>query len=190
MDKLETVHTLTTIVESMLPRFGSKPKDRQWDLKCPSVALYIHLDLRTSFFNDDGREVNASANLHFIFERPSNYTKVWVAQSDLWGCPDRDRFIMSHDHDSCWRDISIHDVVRSLQADVLAQTEQFGRPPDEKTVRSKMHSFHSIHSISWVRVTYEKDPDDIRSHAKRLITLEPITRKQAMEEGSILERDA
>lgn len=182
MDQLNTAQTIASIVEAMLPRFGSKPRDLWCNPDIPSLALYFHLDMRASYFAEDGEEANGSTNIHFIFERPSNYTKVWICINDNWGKPEPEEFKMLTDHDSCWRSFSseiLHAVI-NMRDKVLAEVATWDNAPDEKLVRNRMSDFNCIHAIEWVQVTYVKDDTDGRSHNKALTGIKSMKTTEAM----------
>jgi len=181
MDQLKTDHTVCAIVEAMLPRFGSKPRDLTYNMDFPSLALYFCLDMRAFFFADNGDEARESVNLHFIFERPTNYTKVWYAANDSGSVPKASEFRMLSDHDSCWRSFSseILTPVIEMRDKVRATVKaEFSNPPEEKVVRRKMSDFNNIHAIEWVQVLYKKNPED--THRKILTDIKPFPTNEAM----------
>lgn len=81
---------VNTLVDTMLPAFHDK-------------GLYIRLRVQTLDSWKSGAKT-ASAYIHFIFCRPSSYTKVFVCVSDKHTVPDIDKFTMKVDHDCCWRE--------------------------------------------------------------------------------------
>lgn len=107
---------ITALVEFALPRFS--PEDK---------FLHIPIDARATIYDDDG-ESETYRDIHFLFQRPHNYTKVFIAidgwkyavipgekyrrREWKWLTKDRVHGIkglndlnwhMTSDHDSCWR---------------------------------------------------------------------------------------
>jgi hypothetical protein len=65
----------------------------------------VPVDARLSYYGGS-REIKHNADIHLIFHRPSNYTKVfWHVVYDGF-IPDykipEDGWVMESDHDSCW----------------------------------------------------------------------------------------
>jgi len=96
MLKIDLTQTIPSIVETMLPKYSD-----------PSLGLLITLDLR-----DNCYETNKSAAtiLYFLFQRPSNYTKVLVKYKfnewlDCSSDPiyNETYYTKYSDHDSCWK---------------------------------------------------------------------------------------
>lgn len=143
--------SLATVVEAMLPRGTSVyapyvrgvPLDR-------SRGLYVCLDLRVACHQDDRR---------------SNYTKVWSVINDSWMKPEPGAFTMKSDHDSCWRTDGFRDVTDAYFT--ILHDLRANLPPSFRDI----HEFSTIHSINWVEIEWEKDPDDERGYRKVLTHL-------------------
>ena len=116
--KVEVADAAVAIVEAMLPRFS--PEDR---------FLHIPVGASVSCYSVDGRDTDVTVHrdIHLLFHRPHNYTKVWVAMDGwfkmyeqpegqrfgkwVWRQISDDRFYnlndldwyMTSNHDSCWR---------------------------------------------------------------------------------------
>lgn len=79
---------ICTMVEAMLPRFS--PED---------ICLAIQVDMRFYLHEEDRC---ASEIITLVFQRPSNYTKVFAAYGR--GFAFEHDYDFESDHDSCWRD--------------------------------------------------------------------------------------
>jgi hypothetical protein len=105
--KIDTESVIGVIVEAMLPRFSDE-----------NLGLIVSLDMRLTDYGygDDGNtrerpEKNVGKYLHFMFIRPSNYTKVyfWESPKSSKGLDINPKYHrelvwdMICDHDSCWR---------------------------------------------------------------------------------------
>lgn len=121
MNGLNVENTVSTIVESMLPRFS----DRQ-------LALHVTLQFNVSDFGygKDGntrerKELRVAEYINFLFLRPSNYTKVfsWIPDSKASGLELSPRYktkiwTFECDHDSCWRD-SIGTITNRVWSNII-----------------------------------------------------------------------
>lgn len=106
---LSARHVIPTVVEAMLPRFS----DHKLGLQ-----MTIQLHVADHGYGKDGntrerRALEKNRMVHFIFVRPSNYTKVFVwlpddkpttVGLDLWPDGRELEWNLESDHDSCWRD--------------------------------------------------------------------------------------
>ena len=165
--------SLATVVEAMLPRGTSVyapyvrgvPLDR-------SRGLYVCLDLRVACHQDGAIEADSkkeearrSIVVHLVFDRRSNYTKVWSVINDSWMKPEPGAFTMKSDHDSCWRTEGFRDVTDAYFT--ILHDLRANLPPSFRDI----HEFSTIHSINWVEIEWEKDPDDERGYRKVLTHL-------------------
>ena len=99
--------TIAAIVEAMLPRFS--------DSKL-GLHMEIDMDFADHGYGADGstrerKSKNVRRSIHFLFVRPSNYTKVlvWETPQDAVGLNrspvyEQKEWFLASDHDSCWRD--------------------------------------------------------------------------------------
>jgi len=130
--------SITTLVEYALPRFS--PVDKLFHLNVgASMNIY-----------DDDEDSRASRMIHFLFQRPGNYTKVFVAIEDYeyrviadddprhWK---RSEWVkledglrafnalelndlhwrMTCDHDSCWRSDGVQSVLHEIRQHMMAE---------------------------------------------------------------------
>lgn len=101
--------SVAQIVEAMLPRHSDR-----------NLGLLIQLKMEASDFGygDDGNTIEREPqhhrqDIHFLFVRPSNYTKVFVCMPDFreFRIIDVERvWKQTSDHDSCWRSDGMRDV--------------------------------------------------------------------------------
>lgn len=94
MMNMQVADAVQTIVECCLPRFSGK-----------DVGLYVPIDAQLSHYGET-HETRYTVDIHLLFHRPSNYTKVfWHVVYDGF-VPDykipEDGWVMESDHDSCW----------------------------------------------------------------------------------------
>ena len=150
--QLSAEASLATFVGAMLPRFS--PKGR---------ALYIHVKCSLDCYPDEKDDDGEHWSLHLIFERPSNYTKVWVSLEDQWHIPRPDTFVMRSDHDSCWRT----DGFRDLFQEYLSHRDAL----EERQPGERQCAFHIVNKVHFVEVEYE--PRDLAEpHEKKLTKIE------------------
>lgn len=110
--KLEAESVIASIVEAMLPRFSDKQL---------GLLIGVDMDVGDNGYGKDGntrerKELHVRQRLYFLFQRPSNYTKVlfWQPKDNAvgWDCspagvyaqPAIQEWHLESDHDSCWRD--------------------------------------------------------------------------------------
>jgi hypothetical protein len=89
--ELNIESALREIVEVVLPRWSDS-----------HLGLQLSLDASYSYFGDKHRKAEFRREIRFLFQRPMNYTKVFV---QVMGRDD-DRYSklwkLTCDHDSCW----------------------------------------------------------------------------------------
>lgn len=129
---------IPNIVETMLPRFSD-----------PNLGLSITLDLRDNDY-DYAPEKSSATIIRFIFQRPSNYTKVLVSYGfnnfpDINNNPKRKviYFEKHSDHDSCWKS----DGLNILNTHWNNVKKYFGKHPNEI---SSFYSFSIFDKIKYV----------------------------------------
>lgn len=88
-------HAIETLVELLIPRFS--PQD---------TAFHVVIDARMTIYGENS-DRGLTKEIHFLFQRPNNYTKVFFFMTDkhlrLKEIPS-DAWELKVDHDSCWRD--------------------------------------------------------------------------------------
>lgn len=170
---LAAENTVSTLVRAMLPEFGSLPhyledssRYLDWDPKTtPTKALYVSVHLRLSTYSEEGEEDGESRMVHFVFERPSNYTKVFTVVDDAWSIPKPEAFVMKSDHDSCWRS----DGLRDLSTVYLEMLHLLR----ERNPELRVSEFNIIREIKWVEISYEPiDPKD--RYRKKITSIKEI----------------
>lgn len=158
---LNAEHTVTTLVACLLPRRGSMNMHTRHDPFSPSKALYVSLDLRLSAHQKD-ETGHTSRIVHLIFERPSNYTKVWAVTDDAWQVPKPEAFTMRSDHDSCWRSDGLR-VITEAYSDLFEKLR-------ERNPGCSPSEFCVIHAVQWLSIEYAPvstaDP-----HVKRITSI-------------------
>lgn len=135
-------------------------------------GLLVTLDLRLQYENDERKR--ASGSVHFVFERPSRYCKVWTnAARESWGLPQLAEWELVSDHDSCWRDgvrSAINKEYFRQANEIDARNRGEGRPLPRKLAESCY-----VHRVERVRLAYEPiDPLD--PYRKRLTALDVVAR--------------
>jgi len=117
-------NAIVTMVEMMLPRFSPD-----------NIGLMITLDLRANNFktNYDKSDIEnrCSTMITFIFQRPSNYTKVMAFREYSFGdlspkLNEETEVDLLSDHDSCWSS----DGFRILDKDWIEKSNTIGHPRD------------------------------------------------------------
>lgn len=155
---------IASIVDAMLPRGGSVIDES--DHKAPTRALKITLSLHGAYYAEE-ESFTTGRLVTLIFERRSNYTKVWSFATGRLEEPDLSDFVMMSDHDSCWRSdglLSIDDAHSDIRNNLDNQTKHLGDVSDEYSF------FHTFFDISWFEITYEPiDPSD--TYRKKLTSL-------------------
>ena len=127
---------VNAIVEAMLPRFSNEHK---------FLYVPVHADV-TCYSADGGEEdVTVYRDIHFLFNRPHNYTKVFIAITgyDYRLPEDAEKFArrswvkltnetqhvdmnqlawyMTSDHDSCWRTDGVDSPMFAIREDMIDQ---------------------------------------------------------------------
>lgn len=103
--QIDLDNVLTKIVEAMLPRFSPQ-----------NEGLLVTLDARMYIYSDDGEsDCDVSKMFHVLYNRPNNYTKVFVAMNDSWFINDikPEDWDNTSDHDSCWTTDGIRPLTRA-----------------------------------------------------------------------------
>lgn len=141
--------TIRTLVEAMLPRGSGRGK-----------ALYVVLVFKSAIYTDEDAYEQFS-QVHLLFERPSNYTKVFSLISNSFPRPSVDMFRMTSDHDSCWATDGLVDVFdgHMLNVDALREKDPNGR----------ISTFNCIYSVRHVEIEYDRDPEN--PHRKILTSI-------------------
>lgn len=97
--EMKVSYAIQALVEAMLPRFSDE-----------HLGLKINVEARLSYFEQipdgGGMETKHWADIHLLFHRPTNYTKVFwcVALDSVVHYFDLlpDMWDLKSDHDSCW----------------------------------------------------------------------------------------
>lgn len=157
------------IVEAMLPRGGSVETDGSLMEKCghkgPTKALVISVSITARYHADNGDEHLGSQTVHLVFERPTNYTKVWAAKGMGYALPDPTDFVMLSDHDSCWRCFDTHLFDTRLEVRKLDGLDKL-----DGASRKRIRDYNTIERIAWYTIEYEAVDD--RGYKKMLTRLD------------------
>ena len=160
--------TVAAIVDALLPRGGSLLPDQKWAGEGdPTRALYIKVRLSLSIYanEEDEDDIMEGATIHLLFERPTNYTKVWscVKFRGDGHMVTLEDWVMKSDHDSGWRTDGMRDIPQTY-LDLLGKVrEQAGA---ERMAR--LSEYNTIDSIKWAHVTWKHA--DYSNRHKKLIT--------------------
>ena len=164
---------IPSIVEAMLPRFS--PKD---------IALAITLDLRDSVYSEDHEEDSTATICRFLFQRPSNYTKVLVNykfnnfHEHVYPETTLIHYEKHSDHDSCWRS----DGMRILSTHWQNVNEYFGKHPNDV---HKFYTFSMFDSIKYVKLVKF---DEIRQKEDNWARAYSVQYKPITFDGSIISK--
>ena len=93
MLKINSSDVVCMLVENLLPRGSGQDKG-------------LHIEVEANMVHPKTRKEKRKY-IHFIFQRPMNYTKVFCAVLDRpasFNSLNKDDFKFLCDHDSCWRD--------------------------------------------------------------------------------------
>ncbi len=130
---------IQSLVEVMLP-IGSEH------------GLFIMCDLRLEI---EKYKLATSKDVGFSFYRPTNYTKVFVAESDRWIEPEASAFVLTSDHDSCWRSDGVDSVISRYYFEMAKSIQ------GKKEIAPKdMWEFVNFHEIKLVKVEVDRVRDE------------------------------
>jgi len=141
--------TISAFIEALLPTFSPKGK-----------AVYVRIKCGLNVYPEEGEDDGESWTIHMLFERPSNYTKVWVSLENTWPLPAPETFEIRSDHDSCWRTDGFTDLF-----------EQYLKHRDALEARKpgqRQSPFHCVDKVCFAGVEYE--PIDQRDRYKKRLT--------------------
>lgn len=117
---------ITSTVEALLPKFSD-----------PEKGLMIRLEFSIISHNED--DVFYSTRiLELIFQRPSNYTRVFSRVLDVKKNVLKD-WRNTSNHDSCWRSEGLKDVFEcymDVRSDMEKQNPSFNFKEDEVSITS------------------------------------------------------
>ena len=137
-------------------------------------ALYFHLDLRLSMY-DDGKTYNRAQGLHLLYHCRKGYQ--WVS---VFSAITDNPFVKldkvtewNHEvsHDSCWTDLSvISDLYFKMAAEVIADAKADGYKKDIAPADLHEHNGFSLFGelYDWVPVEIKK-ADPASSDWKKII---------------------
>lgn len=104
-DFMNAEHTITNIVEAMLPR-GTYER----------LGLKVCVEISATDYGSEDSDFDdqktAWRQLQFIFVRPSNYTQVYV--KEITNRQEDAKWELHSDHDSCWRSDGLRKVFKCL----------------------------------------------------------------------------
>ena len=147
------------MVRMVLPRFSPE-----------NQVLYINIDARLSLYKASEKEKKETRDIHLLFNRPGNYTKVfWHVVNNGIIHHDKipkDGWDLKCDHDSCWTSDGLQSPLFDIRCKMM---DAF-----KKEVRSELSWFVNFGMFSGVRV-FEADIQKVPSadpyDRKYLITL-------------------
>ena len=183
---MSVADSITTLVEYALPRFS--PADKLFHLTV-GARMDIH---------DDDEPGRSSRMIHFLFQRPGNYTKVFVAMEDYayrviadddsrnWK---RSEWVklkdglrafhaselnnlhwrMTCDHDSCWRSDGVQSVLHEIRQHMMAEvTGGDNSRCKEVSHYNNICSFHQPEFIQ-AEVVVDEEANNLRSSGSTYI---------------------
>jgi len=107
-------------------------------------------------------DCEASAQVHFLVFRPTNYTQVYAVVDDSWKTPEIDQWALQSDHDSCWKTDGfsvLNEVWFSLR--------------DKTTPKNDLEGFRHhcfIHKVERVTVETERGTDTWGPGRRRVVS--------------------
>lgn len=156
-------NALSTIVEAMLPKFSPA-----------NIGLLVQLDLRAS---NNKMDKTIATLVTFIFQRPSNYTKVLVKRTDFhedpWLFKDKEIVMdLASDHDSCWRS----DGFLILNKDWDEKVHILGHPARNKNVyfHNSFSVFEPIKYLKFKKFEVDRDERKVNFIIEDFISTEEI----------------
>jgi hypothetical protein len=140
-----------------------------WFPKPQGEGLLITLDLRLQ--NPKCEWQRASGNVSFVFERPTNYCRVFASATQLgWDIPELAEWKMYSHHDSCWRD--------AIEEVIVKEYFRQARAVNSKMAPANMQEWAYIHTIKPVKLAWTVDEEESKkrrdNYMKRLTHLEII----------------
>ncbi len=124
----------------------------------PKKGLMIRLEFRIISHDKDGDVYYSSRLLELVFQRPSNYTKVFSRVLNHHGEVLKDWKNMSN-HDSCWRSDGLRDIF-DLYMDVRHDMESLNPEYNFKDTETSITAPTFGEYIKFVEVEIEKDEFD------------------------------
>ena len=156
-------NSLAAMVEAMLPLFSPA-----------NLGLVIQLDLRASNNETDKSVANL---ITFIFQRPSNYTKVLVKRTefrcDPWLLKGQEIVMeLASDHDSCWRS----DGFRILNEDWQDKVDKVGHPYGKAYIHfwNSFSIFESIKYVKFKEFKVDRDERNVKFIVEEFLTTEEL----------------
>lgn len=116
--KIKVATVVNQLVDTLLTR-GTADK-----------LLHIRVHVHYLYFphaypngSDCSDEIEKTFFIHFIFYRPSSYTKVLVLKSNKPMIEESDVFKMVSDHDSCWRSDGTEHSLFKIHQEIITMIE-------------------------------------------------------------------
>lgn len=147
--------TIATLVECLLPRFGSCNVGGKFDYHRadePSKAVLVKVRVSVSDYEADKR---ATRFVHILFSRPSNITRVWSHYGREFDRPELHQWHNTSNHDSCWRT----DGMRHLSDAYFDACDTVN--PDVAPRDLSCSAY--VDAVHMVEITYDHDTKAIRS---------------------------
>lgn len=161
MLEIRAEHAIATLVDGMLPVGSEK-------------GLHVALLVRTSNYKatydkkrnvvpykgvdgDNYNPAESSRTIHFLFLRPTHYTKVWSAVEGRYQRrPALASWEMTSDHDSCWRD----DGFSPLREAEVAMDWEVSVSQDGVVESRGFYRYVNIETVEFVTVEHAPKPGD------------------------------
>lgn len=144
--KIEIEQMMTSVVESMFPKLSDE-----------KLGMLITVDCSYSkYSSNEKNDIDIRFPLYYLFQRPSNYTKVFFLETDdNFRSPPGPydiikekelHWVLRSDHDSCWRSDGVRDLFR-IENEVM--DKHFGGYP---ITHEKVSIYNSIGGIYFVEL--------------------------------------
>lgn len=140
---------VNTLVEFSLKR-GESILNKDDPRDAPRKALYVRVDIRLSAYLEDGDDFQVRRMVHFLFTRPSNYTKVFFCHNREFRIPSPDQFEMMSNHDSCWREDGYRGLGDLRREAVEHLSKESGLP------ERKLSEFVTFDEVKYVTIQTER----------------------------------
>jgi hypothetical protein len=110
--QMKVSDAVQNIVRMTLPRFSPE-----------NQVLWINIDARLSLYRDSGKEKKESRDIHLLFHRPGNYTKVFwhVVENGFTHLHEipKDGWELKCDHDSCWTSDGLDSPLFKIRCEMM-----------------------------------------------------------------------
>lgn len=170
MEILRVEEALITLAASHLQRNDTHHNGRE-----PGKALYIRLDISASHHTDEDSFTSGCGSHHMIFQRSGCWMRVFAASTSTVSERELpklvEKFVMTSNHDSCWRNDGFSQLSQFLTAQEQLLDVDLARGGCDSIPPRKMSWDVFIDRMDWVEITWFGN-----DHRKKLQSLESVSR--------------